>query len=91
MEFMQVPELQPPHRVIRDGEVLDGPAKPWKVFGPTCDPLDVLPQRLELPSSIRDEDFIEFGTLGAYGIATSTMFNGYGGHKVIAVETALTT
>lgn len=91
MEFMQVPELQPPHRVIRDGEVLEGPTKPWKVFGPTCDPLDVLPQRLELPNSIRDEDYIEFGTLGAYGIATSTMFNGYGGHKVIAVETALTT
>jgi ornithine decarboxylase len=91
MEFMQVPELQPPHRVIRDGEVLAGPAKPWKVFGPTCDPLDVLPHRLELPAHIMDEDFIEFGTLGAYGIATSTMFNGYGGHRVIPVETALAT
>ena len=45
MEFMQVPELQPPYRVIRDGEVLDGPTKPWKVFGPTCDPLDVLPHQ----------------------------------------------
>ena len=91
MEFMQVPELQPPHRVIRDGEVLAGPTKPWKVFGPTCDPLDVLPHRLDLPVHIMDEDFIEFGTLGAYGIATSTMFNGYGGHRVIPVETALAT
>jgi ornithine decarboxylase len=34
---------------------------------------------------IRDEDHIEFGTLGAYGIATSTRFNGYGGHAVVAV------
>ncbi|WP_373503487.1 hypothetical protein [Aestuariivirga sp.] len=86
MEFMQVPELQPPYRVIRDGRVLDGATKPWKVFGPTCDPLDVLPAKLELPMDIRDEDFIEFGTLGAYGVATSTMFNGYGAHAVMPVS-----
>jgi ornithine decarboxylase len=85
MEFMQVPELQPPYRVIRDGTVLEGPAKPWKVFGPTCDPLDVLPAKLDLPVNLKDEDFVEFGTLGAYGIATSTLFNGYGNHAVIAV------
>jgi ornithine decarboxylase len=85
MEFMQVPELQPPYRVIRDGTVLTGRTKSWKVFGPTCDPLDVLPARLDLPEDIRDEDYIEFGTLGAYGIATSTLFNGYGDHAVIPV------
>ena len=85
MEFMQVPELQPPYRVIRAGAVLEGPTKPWKVFGPTCDPLDVLPAKLDLPIGLRDEDFIEFGTLGAYGIATSTMFNGYGSHTVVPV------
>ena len=85
MEFMQVPELQPPYRVIRDGQVLAGPTKPWKVFGPTCDPLDVLPAKLDLPVGVRDEDYIEFGTLGAYGIATATLFNGYGDHAVIPV------
>ncbi len=85
MEFMQVPELQPPFRVIRDGKIISGETKPWKVFGPTCDPLDVLPSSLDLPIELRDEDFIEFGTLGAYGIATSTMFNGYGSHAVIPV------
>ncbi len=55
MEFMQVPELQPPHRVIREGRVLEGETKSWKVFGPTCDPLDVLPARIDLPADIRDE------------------------------------
>lgn len=85
MEFMQVPELQPPFRVIRDGEIVSGETKSWKVFGPTCDPLDVLPSTLDLPADLRDEDFIEFGTLGAYGIATSTVFNGYGSHAVIPV------
>lgn len=89
MEFMQVPELQPPFRVFREGEVLDGPVKPWKVFGPTCDPLDVLPNRLDLPEALKEGDYIEFGTLGAYGISTATRFNGYGGHAVLRVETVL--
>lgn len=90
MEVMQVPELEPPYRVLRDGEVLHGETKSWKVFGPTCDPLDVLPHRMELPAQIADEDYIEFGNLGAYGLATTTMFNGYGGHRVVEVEEALT-
>ena len=87
MEFMQAPELQPPFRVIRDGKVHGGPTKQWKVFGPTCDPLDVLPNRLALPADLKDDDFIEFGTLGAYGVSTCTRFNGYGGHQVVPVET----
>ena len=91
MEFMQVPELQPPYRVIRDGAVIDGETKSWKVFGPTCDPLDVLPHRLDLPADLREDDHIEFGSLGAYGIATATRFNGYGETKIVAVEEALTT
>ena len=85
MEFMQAPVLQPPYRVIRDGKVLEGATKPWKVFGPTCDPLDVMPAKLDLPIDLKDEDYVEFGTLGAYGIATSTVFNGYGNHAVIPV------
>lgn len=90
MEVMQVSELEPPYRVLRDGEVLHGETKSWKVFGPTCDPIDVLPHRMELPAAIQDEDYIEFGNLGAYGIATSTTFNGYGSHKIVEVEEALT-
>ena len=91
MEFMQVPELQPPYRALRAGAVVTGETKSWKVFGPTCDPLDVLPHRLDLAAALAEDDYIEFGSLGAYGIATSTMFNGYGGHEVIAVDEVLTT
>jgi ornithine decarboxylase len=90
MEYMQVPELKPPYRVIRDGKVVGGETKPWKVFGPTCDPLDVLPHRLDLPVRLLEGDYMEFGTLGAYGLATSTTFNGYGGHRIAAVERTLT-
>jgi ornithine decarboxylase len=89
MEYMQVPDLKPPFRLIRDGKELEGVAKSYKVFGPTCDPLDVLPHRLDLYQGIREGDFIEFGTLGAYGLATATRFNGYGKHEVIAVDRVL--
>lgn len=91
MEFMQVPDLQPPYRVIRDGQIVSGLTKSWKVFGPTCDPLDVLPKRLDLPAALREGDWIEFGSLGAYGIATITRFNGYGGHDIVTVEDVLNT
>ena len=90
MEYMQVPDLKPPLRVIRDGKVISGEIKSWKVFGPTCDPLDVLPHRLDLPSTLREGDYIEFGTLGAYGISTLTKFNGYGENPVLPVENVLT-
>ena len=89
MEYMQVPELKPPFRVIRDGQVLHGPFKSWKVFGPTCDPLDVLPHPLDLIAGLREGDYIEFGTLGAYGVSTLTRFNGYGEHQVVRVDKVL--
>jgi ornithine decarboxylase len=90
MELMQVPELQPPYRVIRGDAVLKGETKPWKVFGPTCDPLDVLPNRLDLPVALQDGDYIEFGNLGAYGLATATRFNGYGAHEIVETGKVLT-
>ena len=89
MEYMQVPDLKPPFRLIRDGKEIEGVAKSYKVFGPTCDPTDVLPHRLDMYQGIREGDFIEFGTLGAYGLATATRFNGYGDHKIVAVDNVL--
>jgi ornithine decarboxylase len=78
MEVSQVPELAPVHRVIRDGAVLASvPTRAFTLFGPTCDPLDQLPVQFMLPADIRDDDYIEFGGVGAYGAATATFFNGY--------------
>lgn len=88
MEFMQVPDLKPPFRVIRDGKILEGTAKSFKVFGPTCDPLDVLPHRLDILANLKEDDFIEFGSLGAYGLSTLTEFNGYGRHRIVTVDEA---
>jgi ornithine decarboxylase len=89
MEVSQVDELEPPFRAIRDGAAVPGETGPMTVYGPTCDPLDVLPGKLDLPVAIAEGDFIEFGTLGAYGCATMTRFNGYGGHAVVRVREIL--
>jgi ornithine decarboxylase len=91
MEVYQVPDIVPPARAIRDGQPLRGPTRPWTIYGPTCDPLDKLPVKFELPIDIREDDFIEFGSIGAYGAATSTRFNGYGGAEVYFVREVLRT
>ena len=48
----------------------------------------VLPHRLDILDTIQDEDYIEFGSVGAYGLATMTNFNGYGSNGIISVNLA---
>lgn len=78
MEVSQSHALMPRHRVIRDGHALAPGSAAWTVYGPTCDPLDVLPLKLALADDIAEGDFVEFAPVGAYGAATATRFNGYG-------------
>jgi ornithine decarboxylase len=56
---------------------LGGPEKPLRVYGPTCDTLDVLPRPLMLPGEIAAGDFIVFQDMGAYSAAVRTTFNGF--------------
>lgn len=90
MEIYQVSDIVPPARAIRAGAQLLGPTRMWTVYGPTCDPLDRLPVKFELPIDLREDDFIEFGSIGAYGAATATRFNGYGGAETRFVREVLT-
>lgn len=89
LEVAQVADLLPFYRVLRDGTTV-APAEQsqFTVFGPTCDPLDVLPTKLTLPSDIRESDIIEFAGIGAYAAATATSFNGYGSATQVTVTTA---
>ncbi len=61
------------------GRVLTEPAghTPFRVYGPTCDTLDVLPRPLMLPETISPGDFIVFDAIGAYSVAVRTNFNGF--------------
>jgi ornithine decarboxylase len=47
-----------------------------------------LPHRLDILATLQEDDYIEFGSLGAYGLATMTNFNGYGSNAIIAVDHA---
>jgi len=50
---------------------------PFRVYGPTCDTLDVLPRPLMLPADIKSGDYIVVDAIGAYSIALRTSFNGF--------------
>jgi len=50
---------------------------PFRVYGPTCDTLDVLPRPLMLPETVAPGDFIVFDSIGAYSYAVRTNFNGF--------------
>ncbi len=89
MEVSQAPDMVPPYRAIRIEGQMASHVEAWTVYGPTCDPLDTLPVPLQLPRDIRESDFIEFGTIGAYGTATSTRFNGYGQFETAFVSSVL--
>ena len=69
----------PPVRVWRGARVHDneGQFEGFTIFGPTCDSYDVLPQTFTLPSDIDEDDWIEFGLMGAYTQASLTPFNGF--------------
>jgi ornithine decarboxylase len=71
-----------PLRVLsldNSGQAVEQPQghTPYRVYGPTCDTLDVLPRPLMLPDTIRAGDFIVVDAIGAYSIALRTTFNGF--------------
>lgn len=69
-----------------EGRLRSGAARPRVIFGPTCDSLDRLPDGLPLPGDMAVGDYVVFDAMGAYSIAMSTAFNGYGLRDVISVK-----
>lgn len=67
---------------------VDGPLKPFRFYGPTCDSLDHMPGPFWLPEDVREGDYVEIGMLGAYGVAMNTRFNGFGDAETVVVEDA---
>ena len=61
----------------RQGGPVSGAVTPFRMFGPTCDTLDVLPRPAMLPETVKDGDFLVFDFMGAYSVAVRTTFNGF--------------
>ncbi len=88
---IQLGELKPPVRAIAHPagggqERLAGPKKTFRLFGPTCDSLDLFKVHFELPDGIGEGDWIEFGSMGAYSIGMQTAFNGFYTDTVVQVD-----
>jgi len=75
-----------PSRTWRDGVVHQSPQQSFRLYGPTCDASDVVPERIMLPADLRAGDFIEFGSIGAYSLSGRTRFNGYYSDRVITLS-----
>ena len=72
--------------VCPDGQGRTGGIMARTIFGPTCDSLDRLPGKLGLPKDMQVGDYVLFEALGAYSIAMSTAFNGYGLSDIVTVR-----
>ncbi|MEM7123509.1 MAG: type III PLP-dependent enzyme [Pseudomonadota bacterium] len=78
--------VQYPWRVIRPGGAASAARRSYAISGPTCDTLDVLPHKMDLPADLAVGDWIEFGLAGAYTNATSTRFNGFHTDHWVRIE-----
>lgn len=78
-----------PVRLVRpDGPAPSDELREFVVNGPTCDSLDVLPQRFALPADAREGDWIEVDQVGAYSNALATHFNGFYPETFVTVDDA---
>jgi ornithine decarboxylase len=68
-----------------DAHEVEGELKPYRFYGPTCDSLDHMPGPFWLPADVKEGDFIEIGMMGAYGVAMSSRFNGFGDTETVEV------
>ena len=55
-------------------------------YGPTCDSMDYMKGPFILPNNIKENDYIELGQLGAYGLTFRTQFNGFYSDEIYEVE-----
>ncbi|MDQ2095729.1 type III PLP-dependent enzyme [Rhodalgimonas zhirmunskyi] len=71
--------------ITQEGGARHGAMRLREVFGPTCDSLDRLPAPLALPDDLDEGDYVLFHGMGAYSLAISTAFNGYGPGEIVTL------
>jgi len=81
-----VPNFIFPSRMISNGRTISKKLTAFNFYGPTCDSLDFMKGPFLLPNNIKENDYIELGQLGAYGITFRTKFNGFFADNIYEVE-----
>jgi ornithine decarboxylase len=80
------PNMVYPSRLIKNGKTISKKLTAFNFCGPTCDSMDYMRGPFLLPNNIKENDYIELGQLGAYGITFRTQFNGFYSNEIYEVE-----
>jgi len=80
------PNIVYPSKMITNGRTVSKKLTAFDFYGPTCDSMDYMKGPFILPNNIKENDYIELGQLGAYGLTFRTDFNGLYSDKIFEVE-----
>ena len=82
------PNIVFPSKMIKDNssKIISKKLTAFDFYGPTCDSMDYMKGPFLLPNNIKENDYIELGQLGAYGITFRTQFNGFFSDEIYEVE-----
>ncbi len=82
------PNIVFPSKMIKDisNKIISKKLTAFDFFGPTCDSMDYMKGPFLLPNNIKENDYIELGQLGAYGLTFRTKFNGFYSDEIYEVE-----
>ena len=81
-----VPNIVYPSRIIKNGRFISKKLTAFDFYGPTCDSMDYMKGPFILPNNIKENDYIELGQLGSYGLTFRTEFNGFFSDNIYEVE-----
>jgi ornithine decarboxylase len=82
------PNIVYPAKMIKENSsrIISKKMTAFNFFGPTCDSMDYMKGPFILPNNIKENDYIELGQLGAYGLTFRTQFNGFFSDEIYEVE-----
>ena len=79
------PNIVFPSRLIKNKKTISKKLTAFDFYGPTCDSMDYMKGPFLLPNNIKENDYIELGQLGAYGLTFRTQFNGFYSDEIYEV------
>ena len=82
------PNIVFPSKIIKEcsNKIISKKLTAYDFYGPTCDSMDYMKGPFLLPNNIKENDYIELGQLGSYGLTFRTQFNGFYSNEIYEVE-----
>ena len=82
------PNIVFPSKMIKESsnKIISKKLTAFDFYGPTCDSMDYMKGPFLLPNNIKENDYIELGQLGSYGLTFRTQFNGFYSDEIYEVE-----